>query len=1103
MISVKNELKSAGWKKGPIFLLAMFLSVNYCCMAMEIPFTKNPPRLDGNLSDEAWKTASKTKLSGVNNKTIENQTEVFALYDSENLYIAFKCHEKNMKQLKAKWCVAEAHDNEIWQDDCVEIFLNPMAGGNFYNHIIINSAGLVYDAAQRDASWESELKCAISKQSDFWIVEASIPFRSLGYSPKGGERWLGNFGREEKPSDELSSLFPTDAFSDVKSFGEIRFMNQDGNASFLGVESLNDQGNNTLKLSFMNKSGTEKKITVNVKCDVNGKEIFSGSQDGVCKNNSNEVISIPYKIESVSPILNLRVSNKIDNSLIYENKFVINSTLAAKKRIWEVKNPLYSELLSDEKPGIAKEGALCWFHGIDYVKMRVFAQQYAVPYSYKEMYRIFSENKMFCFMNPSVLSSPNYKAPQCCAESGMKITLFPDERGASTVKMGKGNNGRFVGRPFLFDPAAIEKYLSTLNESLKNHSDTIWAVGLGDEIDDAECQIGIELFSSMKNEYPYIMEANEEVKAKYGYGKYGIPESLTDTNPFRWIAYSRWINEKLSALQKQIYEITKKHNPAIYVVSDDPVSKLNALDYSSWNNYCDIMTHQLYPTQNQEQARFGFLTKLVKDLSGTKEFWPCPHVENYAASFSQEEVLELLSQVFRNGGDGLHYYLSDSRGKQAGKNYLHTEYYGAPERWQLEMNVAREIGKMNKVKFPEPDFAVFYSSDSIASIPVCDHSMIFEVENAYLMLGPKTGGWFKFINDFQLERNEVDMSKFKAVYVPFAKYERIEAVRKLADYAEQGGTLVICDPEAFSFNTDGERMPELAGTLGTEPDSGKVQEKFIAWQQMELPVSSTAIFNKKNSEMESLCSFKDGKPAVTVKKYGKGKIVRFAANPFTGKSKFDERWVKFFSWFQGTYVGVKLEHDIWRFKLPSSLMVNLQPPQERCLTGNYIFWKGFMPLDKCNINTSGTYCYSTPPDKIKDVTDSGKISFETGKLTNRRKVIGAGNVDSGHGKIDDWIVRWNDCKPFQIVFDFTNVYDISAVNLFYTGELPEVNFSGSSDGQSWEKIPLAISPKPFTEDVIDCKLQGNFGKWRFIKTEFGQRKNGKYFSISEFEIWSK
>jgi hypothetical protein len=87
----------------------------------------------------------------------------------------------------------------MWEDDNLEIFLDPgRKEGWRYYHLIVNPAGNVYHAADRDdIAWDPpSLKVAAKSGADAWTVELSIAFKDLGQSPDRLPRvWGANVAR--------------------------------------------------------------------------------------------------------------------------------------------------------------------------------------------------------------------------------------------------------------------------------------------------------------------------------------------------------------------------------------------------------------------------------------------------------------------------------------------------------------------------------------------------------------------------------------------------------------------------------------------------------------------------------------------------------------------------------------------------------------------------------------------------------------------------------------------------------------------------------------------------------------------------------------------
>ena len=155
-----------------------------------------------------------------------NQTEVYLIYDDMNLYLFFLCHEKEMERIKTNH---HTRDSELWQDDCVEIFISPDANENYF-HLIVNAEGAKYDrripgikGLQWNPSWQAQTK----KFANYWTVEIAMPFSSLeAKSPQKEQKWKANFCRAEPGLNEYSSWSPCFGdFHNINVFGEITFSN--------------------------------------------------------------------------------------------------------------------------------------------------------------------------------------------------------------------------------------------------------------------------------------------------------------------------------------------------------------------------------------------------------------------------------------------------------------------------------------------------------------------------------------------------------------------------------------------------------------------------------------------------------------------------------------------------------------------------------------------------------------------------------------------------------------------------------------------------------------------------------------------------------------
>jgi hypothetical protein len=170
---------------------------------VRVKAVKEAPKIDGEI--DALYAQSATPLSfsfldGTKGMPKE-QTTCYALSDEENLYLAFRCEKADPDRVV---CRKTKHDDDVWQDECIELFIDPKnTREKKYFHIIINSAGVTQDAHVNDTSWDPELTVKCGKEKGkAWIAEVKIPFKALGSKDeKIGHVWSINFNRSARSSD--------------------------------------------------------------------------------------------------------------------------------------------------------------------------------------------------------------------------------------------------------------------------------------------------------------------------------------------------------------------------------------------------------------------------------------------------------------------------------------------------------------------------------------------------------------------------------------------------------------------------------------------------------------------------------------------------------------------------------------------------------------------------------------------------------------------------------------------------------------------------------------------------------------------------------------
>ena len=176
----------------------------------EIPLAEKKPKIDGKYKEEeAWKNALKLEpfVNTMNGKKVPQLTEVLAMWDDKNLYIAMTAQDDNLKSEYKK------HDDELWHQDAFEIFLDPLADKKDYFELQVSPLGTVFDShlpryRENKNEWTSKMKVAVKTDGTLnneededkeWTAELAIPFAAMEKSgapaPKAGDKWAINFFR--------------------------------------------------------------------------------------------------------------------------------------------------------------------------------------------------------------------------------------------------------------------------------------------------------------------------------------------------------------------------------------------------------------------------------------------------------------------------------------------------------------------------------------------------------------------------------------------------------------------------------------------------------------------------------------------------------------------------------------------------------------------------------------------------------------------------------------------------------------------------------------------------------------------------------------------
>ena len=188
------------------------------------------PKLDGQLDDLCWQdtvTQSFKMAYDKVNTVPRNGTTIQAVWTDTGVTFGFKLTEPEVDKIKA---TCTKHDQAVYGDDSIELFLDVSGKRRKYYQIVVNSLGTIYDGTAEGKDWNAiNIKAATHKGKDFWSLEVFVPFSDFLDIPKVkiGSVWYANFMRERyRKKWELqrwSTLYGKSNLN-FSAFGKLRFV---------------------------------------------------------------------------------------------------------------------------------------------------------------------------------------------------------------------------------------------------------------------------------------------------------------------------------------------------------------------------------------------------------------------------------------------------------------------------------------------------------------------------------------------------------------------------------------------------------------------------------------------------------------------------------------------------------------------------------------------------------------------------------------------------------------------------------------------------------------------------------------------------------------
>jgi len=169
--------------------------------------TETPPVIDGRLDEEIWALADVVEdfheITPDEYEEPSQRTQVFVLFDEDNLYIAAKLWDTEASEITARIL---RQGSGVGNDDNFAVILDPFhdrrSGYRFQvNPNGVRSEAIYQNTTQTQSNWQGIWQAEASIADDSWTLEMAIPYKTLSFNP-ANDIWGMNFTRKIARTDE-------------------------------------------------------------------------------------------------------------------------------------------------------------------------------------------------------------------------------------------------------------------------------------------------------------------------------------------------------------------------------------------------------------------------------------------------------------------------------------------------------------------------------------------------------------------------------------------------------------------------------------------------------------------------------------------------------------------------------------------------------------------------------------------------------------------------------------------------------------------------------------------------------------------------------------
>jgi hypothetical protein len=167
-------------------------------------------RIDGTLDEATWALSPRVgemRLIHSPDRHPSFPTEAAVTWDATHLYFAYACSDPE------PWARRTTRDDRLWEEEVVEIFLDPDGDGRNYAEIEVSPTNVVVDlliaapqaGGPNARGWDvAGLQTAVRRHAAGWVAEIAVPWASLASAgvtapPTPGAEWRVGLYRIKRP----------------------------------------------------------------------------------------------------------------------------------------------------------------------------------------------------------------------------------------------------------------------------------------------------------------------------------------------------------------------------------------------------------------------------------------------------------------------------------------------------------------------------------------------------------------------------------------------------------------------------------------------------------------------------------------------------------------------------------------------------------------------------------------------------------------------------------------------------------------------------------------------------------------------------------------